>query len=195
MIYLDYNATAPVDPAVAEVIAQVMVSNFGNPASSHHSIGNHARVVIEAAREQVAGALDIAANSIVWTSGATESLNLAIIGAVADMNAAECVARACVAAESVRDARQGGSRTAIARATGIPRPVLSDIEDASVLPSRQQLAALKHALRQQAKGASGHRRDLLPSIASVQPPQSPLSRKPCAQASKPRLHFQGHSPE
>jgi cysteine desulfurase len=81
-IYLDYSATTPADPRVAQKMAEclTMDGNFGNPASRSHLFGWRAEEVIENARRQVADLIGADPREIVWTSGATESNNLAIKG-------------------------------------------------------------------------------------------------------------------
>jgi cysteine desulfurase len=79
-IYLDYNATTPIDPEVAAAMEPFLKEFFGNP-SSNHFYGFQTRLAVEAARKQVADLLGAAVNEIVFTSGGTESNNLAIIGA------------------------------------------------------------------------------------------------------------------
>jgi cysteine desulfurase len=80
-IYLDYSATTPVDPRVAERMIPWLTEQFGNPASRSHAYGWEAEKAVEAAREQVAALVNADPKEIVWTSGATESNNLAIKGA------------------------------------------------------------------------------------------------------------------
>ena len=82
-IYLDYSATTPVDPRVAEKLCSYLTldGEFGNPASRSHAYGWAADAAIEQAREQVAALIGADPKEIVWTSGATESDNLAIKGA------------------------------------------------------------------------------------------------------------------
>lgn len=78
-IYLDYNASTPVDPAVADVMRQYLENTWGNPSSIHWA-GIPAREVIEKSRAQVAGLLGCAPGEIVFTSGGSEANNLAIKG-------------------------------------------------------------------------------------------------------------------
>ena len=80
-IYMDYSATTPVDPRVAEKMIPYLTEKFGNPASRSHAFGWEADTAVEQAREQVAALVNADAKEIVWTSGATESNNLAIKGA------------------------------------------------------------------------------------------------------------------
>lgn len=81
-IYLDYSATTPADPRVAQKMAECLTAdgNFGNPASRSHVFGWRAEEAVENARRQVADLVNADPREIVWTSGATESDNLAIKG-------------------------------------------------------------------------------------------------------------------
>ena len=82
-IFLDYSATTPVDERVAKKMCQYLTvdGHFGNPASRSHRFGWQAEQAVEAARSQVAALINADPREIVWTSGATESDNLAIKGA------------------------------------------------------------------------------------------------------------------
>lgn len=80
-IYLDYSATTPVDPRVAQAMIPWLTEQFGNPASRSHAFGWAAEKAVEDAREQVAALVNADSKEIIWTSGATESNNLAIKGA------------------------------------------------------------------------------------------------------------------
>src|SRR6185503_13198034 len=80
-IYLDYSATTPVDPRVAQKMIPYLTEIFGNPASRSHAFGWQAEEGVEEARANVAALLNADPKEIVWTSGATEGNNLAIKGA------------------------------------------------------------------------------------------------------------------
>lgn len=80
-IYLDYSATTPVDPRVVDKMVPYLYEHFGNPASRSHAFGWEAEQAIEHARAQVAHLVNADPREIVWTSGATESTNLALKGA------------------------------------------------------------------------------------------------------------------
>jgi len=80
-IYLDYSATTPVDPRVADAMIPYLREQFGNPASRSHQYGWEAEKAVEEARAHVAALVNADPREIIWTSGATESDNLAIKGA------------------------------------------------------------------------------------------------------------------
>jgi cysteine desulfurase len=80
-IYLDYSATTPVDPRVAQKMIPYLTEHFGNPASRSHSFGWTTEGAVEEAREHVAALVNCDPKELVWTSGATESINLALKGA------------------------------------------------------------------------------------------------------------------
>src|SRR5690242_12317269 len=80
-IYLDYSATTPVDPRVAHKMIPYLTEHFGNPASRSHAFGWETEQAVEEAREHVAALVNCDPKELVWTSGATESINLALKGA------------------------------------------------------------------------------------------------------------------
>jgi cysteine desulfurase len=80
-IYMDYGATTPCDPRVVDAMIPWLREHFGNPASRSHAWGWEAEEVVEKSRGQVAALVNADPREIVWTSGATESINLAIKGA------------------------------------------------------------------------------------------------------------------
>jgi cysteine desulfurase len=80
-IYLDYSATTPVDPRVAQKMIPYLTEHFGNPASRSHSFGWTTEAAVEEARAHVAALVNCDPKELVWTSGATESTNLALKGA------------------------------------------------------------------------------------------------------------------
>ncbi|MCD5992704.1 aminotransferase class V-fold PLP-dependent enzyme [Pseudomonas sp. CDFA 602] len=117
VLYFDYAATTPVDDRVIKVMVECLGTsgNFGNPASSSHSFGQNARHAVESARQQVAGLVGAQAEQIIWTSGATESNNLALKG---------------VAQERIQRLAQTGGHI-----------ITSQIEHKAILDTAQQLQA------------------------------------------------------
>ncbi|EKQ67432.1 cysteine desulfurase family protein [Leptolyngbyaceae cyanobacterium JSC-12] len=82
MIYLDYHATTPVDRRVADRIHHYMTEEFGNASSTDHAWGDRAEAAVKQAAQQVADLIGASPKEIIWTSGATESINLAIQGSL-----------------------------------------------------------------------------------------------------------------
>src|SRR5690242_2511510 len=80
-IYMDYSATTPIDPRVADAMIPFLREQFGNPASRSHAYGWSAEAAVEKARADVAALVGADPREIIWTSGATESNNLALKGA------------------------------------------------------------------------------------------------------------------
>lgn len=80
-VYLDYSATTPIDPRVVDAMLPFLREDFGNPASRSHAYGWRAEEAVEEARANVASLVNCDPKEIVWTSGATESINLAVKGA------------------------------------------------------------------------------------------------------------------
>jgi len=122
-VYLDYAATTPVDPAVARAMSEVLSaeSDFGNPSSATHAFGRRAEALVEAARAQVSALIGAQPDDLVFTSGATESNNLATLG----------VARA-----SVGGAAGPAGATSVVRSRHV---VTSKIEHKAVLDVCKQL--------------------------------------------------------
>jgi len=95
-IYLDYNATTPVDPAVREAMLPYLGEDFGNPSSTH-AYGLPAKAAVQQARQQVASLVGAASEEIVFTSGGSESDNLAIIGtALANTRQGKHIITTCI---------------------------------------------------------------------------------------------------
>lgn len=84
-IYLDCNATTPMDPVVSDLVRQYMEEEYGNSGSRTHEFGVVAKSAVETARQQVADVVDVQKDEVIFTSGATESNNLAILGLAASL--------------------------------------------------------------------------------------------------------------
>jgi len=108
-VYLDYAATTPVDPRVAQVMGECLTldGNFGNPASRSHLVGWNAEEAVEKARRHVADLVRCDPREIVWTSGATESNNLALKGiAHARRERGHHLLTSCIEHKAVLDSMQ-----------------------------------------------------------------------------------------
>ncbi|WP_337885366.1 cysteine desulfurase family protein [Fischerella thermalis] len=86
IIYLDYHSTTPVDLRVAEKVMYYMTTNFGNASSVDHSYGDAAAQAVQQARQQIAHLINASPKEIIFTSGATESINLVIQGHISQQN-------------------------------------------------------------------------------------------------------------
>lgn len=148
-VYLDYAATTPVDPAVADVMARHLESDgiFGNPASTTHIPGQEALAAVERAREHVANLINANPGEIIWTSGATEAINLAIKGiARARVDRGRHIVTSCIEHSAVLDtckhlSREGYDVTLLAPdQEGLisPEKVRSALRDDTVLVSLMQ---------------------------------------------------------
>ena len=107
-VYMDYAATTPADPAVVAVMTRYLGRDgaFGNPASRFHSFGREAEEAVERARVEVAGLINAAPREIVWTSGATESNNLAIKGAAVQAERGTHIVTSAIEHKAVLDSCQ-----------------------------------------------------------------------------------------
>src|SRR4026208_653260 len=79
-IYLDCNATTPIEPRVRDEVMRFLSIEFGNAGSRPHEYGNRAKVATQRAREQIAAVVKAKPDEVIFTSGATESNNLAVFG-------------------------------------------------------------------------------------------------------------------
>tara|TARA_Y100001934_G_C11677997_1_gene462007 strand:- start:92 stop:445 length:354 start_codon:yes stop_codon:yes gene_type:complete len=79
-IYLDHNATTPLDPSIRELLVSTFDDHWGNPSSIHH-VGQRARSLLDDARERIASVFSCRPSELIFTGGATESANLAVFGA------------------------------------------------------------------------------------------------------------------
>lgn len=149
-VYLDYAATTPVDPAVADVMALHLGTDgiFGNPASTTHTLGQEALVAVEKARERVANLINANPGEIIWTSGATEAINLALKGtAHARVDHGQHIVTSCIEHSAVLDtckylACEGYDVTLLApdqKGLISPENVRSVLRDDTILVSLMQV--------------------------------------------------------
>ena len=125
-IYLDYNATTPCDPRVLEAMLPYFTQHFANPSSTTHAAGRRAADALEEAREQVAGLFGASPKDVIFTSGATESNNLALYG----------VARAAL--------QQGNPRRRIVTLRTEHKAVLEPVADLTSQGFEVQYAPVDH---------------------------------------------------
>ncbi|MCK4686362.1 MAG: aminotransferase class V-fold PLP-dependent enzyme, partial [Pirellulales bacterium] len=90
-VYLDNHATTRVDPDVVQSMVPWFTDNYGNAGRGTHAMGTQAREAVEVARQRVAQVVGATSREIVFTSGATESINLAMVGAVNRQSIKQCV--------------------------------------------------------------------------------------------------------
>lgn len=132
MIYLDYNATTPVDPRVLDEMLPFFSAHYGNP-SSIHLPGKTARAALEKSRRQVADLIGAEPDEIIFTSGGTESNNLAILGSVASSppgHIVTCVVEHPAVAEPVRFLEGRGCRVTRVPVDGYGRVSSADVLEA-----------------------------------------------------------------
>lgn len=148
-IYLDHHSTTPVDPRVLEAMLPWFTERFGNAASRTHDFGWEAEEAVEKARGQVAGLLGAEARDIVWTSGATESDNLAIKGALHfHRSRGNHIVTVATEHKAVLDSCKALVRDGLAEVTYLKpdaRGVVSADDVASALTDRTVLVSVMHA--------------------------------------------------
>jgi cysteine desulfurase len=135
VIYLDYHATTPVDPRVAEKVLQAMTTGFGNASSIDHAIGDRAEAAVKAAAKHVAHLVGASPRDIVFTSGSTESINLAIQGTINHLSPLSLGRGAGGEGQGTG----GVDATAAFPGEGKPRIAISTVEHKAVLDTCQAL--------------------------------------------------------
>ena len=117
LIYLDYHATTPVDPRVANLMLHYMTTEFGNASSTDHIYGDKAAKAVSQASNQVAELVTASAREVIFTNGATESINLAIQGTIfkhLDKNYKPCIALSPLEHKAVLDTCQAIAKKGLA---------------------------------------------------------------------------------
>ena len=146
MIYFDYASTTPVDPSVAQQMSASMMltGHFANPASVH-GLGWQSREVVEKARRQVARSIGAEAREIVWTSGATESDNLAILGVLREAEAPHLIT-STIEHKAVLDAAKQAEQEGVQVTYLTPQPSgrIEADQVAQALQPNTRLVSLMH---------------------------------------------------
>ncbi|MBN3940301.1 MAG: cysteine desulfurase family protein [Nostoc sp.] len=115
IIYLDYHSTTPVDPRVAEKVMYYMTTAFGNANSVDHGYGNQAAQAVKQARQHIAELINTSSKEIIFTSGATESINLAIQGHISQQNSPATIIVSPVEHKAVLDTCQALAKKRLAK--------------------------------------------------------------------------------
>lgn len=143
LIYLDNHATTRLDPRVLEAMLPWLTDHYGNAGSVTHDLGREARAAVDEAREAFAAAIGAAAREIVFTSGATESANLALLGSAARVGGAGHVISVATEHHAVLDPLEHLERTGVA----VTRLPIVGQHDGDGVPGRIRLADLEAAFR------------------------------------------------
>ena len=144
MVYLDYNASTPVDPRVVELVSDVLSRSFANPASAHHRSGARAARFVDEAREQVAALAGVSPQSVIFTSGATEAINLAFMGLALSVTGqrvnfvVSAIEHKAVLASAELAARISGG---VVRIVGVDRHGFVDLEEYEATVDETVMAA------------------------------------------------------
>ncbi len=135
IIYLDHNATTPLDPQVFNAMKPYFLDKFGNASSTDHLYGNEASAAVESSREEIARAIGAKSNEIVFTSGATESDNLALRGVMEKYKAkgnhmVTCVTEHEAVLETAKHLENIGKKVTYLPVDHLGRINLNDLDDA-----------------------------------------------------------------
>src|SRR5579862_1660342 len=145
-IYLDYNATTPVDAAVLDAMLPYLRGEFGNPSSAH-TLGGRAHDAVEAARGEVAALIGAAPDEVVFTSGGTEASNIAIRGAVRSDNRRRDVVTSTIEhpATEACCAFLEGERYRVTRIPAETNGLINPARVAAAIDSKTALVTIIHA--------------------------------------------------
>ncbi len=133
-IYLDYNATTPVDPRVGQAMEPFLLGFYGNPSSAHR-LGREARAAVDHARSQVATCLGCRPEEVLFTSGGSESNNTAIRGVVAALEGGHVITSAIDTLPSSRWSGPSRRKDALPRPLSVSTTVAESIPRTSRVPS------------------------------------------------------------